>query len=317
MNSVTPALLAANYCMRKTSGSLGKEVGAAYKILTGCLKSYPAIDSQIFDRLLGCIESKPDSAEALRALRKIERMSRYAGHDAELHAQELMDTVKQVEDGHYYIAQAEIHVMSKKRKTILICEDMRDFREAFVNNHKDEYNVIALDKLEYVQPVLAYCEKHRSFPDLLVLDLHWPRDEDHSAIGSARQTVKQAIEKHKKQVVELRNIVFQHLEPCAIGELVRIRKLYQSSRLPILMYTRAGALTLDDPDVEVIYGNDADFLPKHRPAHVERQKIRYYVELKLPWWKKPPSDINWRVFFLTLGFSASAILNIVLALLRS
>lgn len=143
-------------------------------------------------------------------------------------------------------------------------------------------------------------KKHRSFPDLLVLDLHWPRDGTKSDINSAREKVRDAIEEHKRQVSKLRSVVFEHLEPSAIGELVRIRKYYQFNELPILVYTCAGTITLDDPDVEVIYGNGADFLPKYRPAHVERHRVKTAaVEKATAGHQLAAGACNWRSYCIS------------------
>lgn len=149
-------MLAAQHCIKRASCHSVADVRQAQSQLIDSLKSHPAINGTDLDAFLQLIAKTPESSDALRGCRKIAKIARYAGPDADLAAQELLDTMKQARDGHYCIAQEEILIRSKTKKTILICEDMRDFREEFVKNHKDEHHVISLDKLEYVQPVLSY-----------------------------------------------------------------------------------------------------------------------------------------------------------------
>lgn len=162
------------------------------------------------------------------------------------------------------------------RLRILYCDDEQEFRNRFIREHEDEFDIEALESITAVASRLR--DSSKPFPDLLLLDLYHPDPGDEFA--ARRSEIQCALRELNVKIAELKHVVERAMSPVGIDLLEDIRSRHSEPELPVMVYTKRGFLLLEDAELRKIVLADADWLLKdpHR-LHPEtlRATIRRYV----------------------------------------
>lgn len=165
---------------------------------------------------------------------------------------------------------------SSARLRILYCDDEQEFRDRFISEHKEEFDIEALGSITAVATRLR--DSSKPFPDLLLLDLYHPDPGDEFA--ARRAEIQRTLGELNVKIAELKHVVEQAMSPVGIDLLEDIRSRHDEHELPVMVYTKRGFLLLEDAELRKIVLADADWLLKdpHR-LHPEtlRASIRRYV----------------------------------------
>jgi len=164
-----------------------------------------------------------------------------------------------------------------KRYSILLCEDQEEFAEELKDQLSSYYEIEECNELPKLMNCLTERHANNTFPDILLLDLYWRKNENITA--AAREMVSDVAKKFRDEHIEyLKTKVNTALAPHALMYLSLIRERYGPESLPIMIYTRAGPYILDAYQIEQIYDNNASFLIKYYDSVLKNYLIRRCIE---------------------------------------
>jgi len=113
----------------------------------------------------------------------------------------------------------------------------------------------------------------RRFPDLLLIDLYYPRGSDQEALEKISNGNRKLREFHDFEA-RLRNLVAKTYEPIGMRVIEQIRAIYNEYELPVMVYTQCGLLLLDDRRMQRIEALGTGWLLKDRYSpRTEQAKI--------------------------------------------
>lgn len=148
-------------------------------------------------------------------------------------------------------------------RKILIVDDNPNFLKAFCERHREAFDIQCVTNHGEVLPTLLRLKSEDRFPNLLLVDLYYPRD-----LGSSSQEkislANQKLSEFSKFECELQNLVRRTHEPIGMQIIEEIRRMYNTHELPLLVYTLNGLLMLDNKDIHKIEDWDAGWLLKDR-----------------------------------------------------
>ena len=147
-----------------------------------------------------------------------------------------------------------------KMKTIVYCDDQARFREQFLERHRDHYDIILVND---TRDLLVTLDKLKILPDLVLLDLFHPREDDpefEERVARAEASLADL----DRQIEETGRIVHEAWEPSGLDILKLIRQKYSVRKLPVVIYTQKGLVLLGDNELREAEENGADWLLKKK-----------------------------------------------------
>lgn len=170
--------------------------------------------------------------------------------------------------------------MRRRKLSVLLCEDMKDYADRFYEKQHSYFHVTRCDDVHSLIDDLRECERNDSLPDVLLLDLFSRRDdvEEDERFREKRQKidadVKLICEKLRSTGKDAREILSAH----GIDILKDIRKEFPEHKLPILLYSRLGPYILQPEEAADVDEYNAEFLLKWLDHDEQRKKIRRFFD---------------------------------------
>jgi CheY-like chemotaxis protein len=155
------------------------------------------------------------------------------------------------------------------RLRILYCDDEQEFRDRFISEHEEEFDIEALESITAVASRLR--DSSKPFPDLLLLDLYHPDPGEEFA--ARRDEIQRTLRELNVKIAELKDVVERAMSPVGIDLLEDIRSRHAEHELPVMVYTKRGFLLLEDAELRKIVLADADWLLKD-PHRVHPETLR-------------------------------------------
>jgi CheY-like chemotaxis protein len=150
------------------------------------------------------------------------------------------------------------YVMNKK--TIVYCDDQQRFRDLFLQRHGSRYDIVTLsDPADLLKTV----EQLKKLPDLILMDLYHPRDDDPNH-EKKKALAEISLAKLDAQLEETNKAVLSAWEPEGLEVLKLIRGKYSKSELPVVIYSQKGLMLLSDQELLDAEINGADWLIKKK-----------------------------------------------------
>jgi CheY-like chemotaxis protein len=163
--------------------------------------------------------------------------------------------------------------MGGAKKKILILDDNPKFIEAFIKRHSQYYDIESITDQGEVLPTIEKMKYQQRFPNVLIVDLYYPRGNDEEAMKLIEEANEKLQEFHNFEE-ELKQILKKTYEPIGIEVIKGVREMYDASKLPVMIYSQSGLLLLDDTRIRKISDLDTGWLLKHRySSRVEQIKI--------------------------------------------
>lgn len=140
------------------------------------------------------------------------------------------------------------------RKRILICDDQQKFIDAFKDAHKDHY------KIEEETDIRKLAERiEGNVPDLILLDLYYPKDDKKDFVLRLEEAERQ-LEELDEQIEATKKAVKDAWDSLGIKALKHIREKYED--IPIVIFSQTGPILLDDEEIQSVVTNDGYFMLK-------------------------------------------------------
>jgi hypothetical protein len=181
-----------------------------------------------------------------------------------------------------------------KKSLVVICDDQARFIEEFKQRHGGYYEIVAVDDTRKLPEEL---EKMKYLPDILLLDLYHPRDNN-SDFEQRRLAAEDRLTALDEEIEKTKEAVNRTWEPFGIEMLKVLREKYLPEQLPIAIYTQKGILLLEDKELQEVETLNAHWLLKKRlTARTEEVRIDRIIS----YWKKPSSnelEVNKKVFIV-------------------
>lgn len=146
------------------------------------------------------------------------------------------------------------------KKQIIYCEDQQRFRDEFINRHKAYYDIVTVDD---TRDLLKTIEQFKKLPDLVLIDLYHPRENDES-YEQKRLLAEESLAKLDKQIEETNQFVLRAWEPGGLEVLRLIREKYPPDKLRIAFYTQKGLVLLSDSELREAKQLGVDWLIKKK-----------------------------------------------------
>ncbi len=161
-----------------------------------------------------------------------------------------------------------------KQGSILYIDDNEKFLSQFVKRHQEHFHIECIQDQGQLLPLLDTMKRQDRFPDLLLVDLYYPKGNstrDEQRINAANKKLRD----FKKQQEKLRQLIKKTHDPFGMNVVQQVRKTWPDrAALPILIYSRFGLLVLEDAALQKIEEQDASWLFKNRYGIcTERVKI--------------------------------------------
>jgi len=144
-----------------------------------------------------------------------------------------------------------------RKKLIVYCDDQKRFRDAFYERHHTYYDIVLVDDTRELPRKLEQLKK----PDLVLLDLYHPREDDTEYAEKAAQA-EVSLSKLDAQIEETRQAVLNAWEPSGLETLKLLREKFPPHKLPIAIFTQKGLLLLGDSELREAELCGADWLLK-------------------------------------------------------
>jgi CheY-like chemotaxis protein len=168
------------------------------------------------------------------------------------------ETDRMVLDG---IARRSGHQITRKRPRALIVDDNPNYIASFVERQRDYYDIESIYSEDAVMGQLAKMEKEGGLPDIFLVDMYYPTgNETPELIEHANQKLHEfAIMENETQ-----QLVREAFTPMGISLLRQVRKIIPASRLPMVMYTTSGLVTVGDQEFREVQNRGCGWLLKNR-----------------------------------------------------
>lgn len=153
---------------------------------------------------------------------------------------------------------------------VLFCDDEEFQREKFLQTHNGSaFHITTEANIDILPTKLSTME---SLPDLLVLDLFHPRPSVNPVQAKhLNDECNKTVEEIKKLLIKARGQIDPLFAPRAIDMVREIRKYDRFKKLPILLYTRYGIVTVNDDEMREAISVGANWMLKGRAAEVEQR----------------------------------------------
>lgn len=155
-------------------------------------------------------------------------------------------------------------------RKVLICDDQPRFISDFEKKHSGHYNITGVLGSDGLLDAL---KKSKPLPDVVLLDLYFPIDETDPNFSKKRNRAEEELEKLREQIEKTKRAVGAVWSPDGIELLKEIRKNWDASTLPVVIYTQRGLLLLDDMKIRDVEKYNGHWLLKGQLS-VETEKIR-------------------------------------------
>lgn len=175
--------------------------------------------------------------------------------------------------------------MKKHKLSILLCEDMDEYVQSFIDKQEKYFHVEVCKDIHYLPQFLREREQQEGFPDLLLLDLFSIRSDiqPDDVFTEKRKEIDGDVETIRQLIIETSKKARQILKPHGLHYLRIIRKRYPDYVLPVLLYSRLGPYILNSDEASVVEEFDADFLLKLMDHAEQRKKIeRFHAKWRSP-----------------------------------
>lgn len=194
--------------------------------------------------------------------------------------------------------------MDKETPLVLIADDEKEFREAFIQKHGG--NGIAIEQLNDVCDLQQNLATRKHLPDLVVIDLYRTKAEPNTPESDAdNQSVNESLAKVESATAALRKIVESVKIPMAIRVLREIRSVPRLQELPVLIYTRQGLSLLSDEELREAIQLKAEWMLKGRSGTLEREQMLTFLRRTQAKNKRIKRDLILTVLGTISGFVLS------------
>jgi CheY-like chemotaxis protein len=146
------------------------------------------------------------------------------------------------------------------KKQIVYCDDQQRFRDEFTSRHKEYYDIVTV---EDTRDLLKKIDQFKKLPDLVLIDLYHPRDDD-ITYEQKRLLAEESLAKLDKQIDETNQFVLNAWEPGGLEVLRLIRQKYSLEKLRIAFYTQKGLVLLSDAELREAKQLGVDWLIKKK-----------------------------------------------------
>jgi CheY-like chemotaxis protein len=147
-----------------------------------------------------------------------------------------------------------------EKKLIVYCDDQQRFLDSFISKHNSHYEIVTLTD---TRNLLKTIEQLKKLPDLVLIDLYHPREDQEDCNEKALQA-EISLAKLDDQIEETNKAVLNAWEPFGLEVLKLIRLKYSQDQLPVAMYTQKGLILLGDDELRQAELSGADWLIKKK-----------------------------------------------------
>jgi len=157
-----------------------------------------------------------------------------------------------------------------EKRLVVVCDDQERFLDQFYERHCQHYEIIRVNDTRKLPGVI---ERLKHLPDLVLLDLYHPRDDD-TDYENRRLAAETSLTKLDKQIEKTNQAVLTAWEPRGLEVLELLRQEYSPQQLPIAIHTQKGLLLLDDSQLREVEQHGAHWLLKNKlSARTEEIRI--------------------------------------------
>ena len=165
-----------------------------------------------------------------------------------------------------------------QRPRILYVDDSAKFRADFSQRHAGAYDLEIISDQGDVIRILRQEYRTPAWPDLLLVDLYYPRDTSTSGL-SAIDDANVKLAEFNAFEKELRVLVNACYDAIGITIVQQIREIFDSETLPVIIYTQTGLLLLDEESIRQMELLRAGWLLKERYS-VETEAMKILAVLR-------------------------------------
>jgi len=183
-----------------------------------------------------------------------------------------------------------------EKNVIVYCDDQKRFRDEFIQRHGAYFDILPV---EDTRELLKSIDQLKKPPDLILLDLYYPRGDD--AESAAKIILaEESLAKLDVQIEETNKAVLNAWEPAGLEILKLIRQKYPPEKLPVAIYTQKGLMLIGDNEMREAELNGADWLVKKKLSARTEQIAINRIIMRTPEHLSNRSVKNYR---WTLAFS--------------
>jgi len=164
------------------------------------------------------------------------------------------------------------------RPRILYVDDSPKFRRDFGERHEGAYALEIISDQGDVVRILQQQFRTPDWPDLLLVDLYYPRDTSPAGL-QAIEVANVKLAEFNAFEKELRALVNDCYEPIGISIVQQVREIFDSETLPVIIYTQTGLLLLDEESIRQMELLRAGWLLKERYS-VETEAMKILAVLR-------------------------------------
>lgn len=159
------------------------------------------------------------------------------------------------------IAREAGHTITRKRPHALIIDDNADYIQSFIARQRDYYDIETLSEVDSVMGKLAALEAQDDLPDIFLVDMYYPTgQESQELIDLANQKLRDFAQLEERTEA----LVRQSFDPLGLDLIRQIRMLFPPQRLPILVYSVSGLVTVGDAEFREVRNRGCGWLLKNR-----------------------------------------------------
>lgn len=137
---------------------------------------------------------------------------------------------------------------SKKR--MLYVDDEQHWHDHLRDAHGESWEIISRADLKSLKNTLDDMRQKGELPDLLLLDIYWPKaDPDSPEVADARAKTDHALKNQVEPAIDRMNAEYlKCFAPSGLDWLREIRKTYAHHELPVVLYSSKGHFLLRQDD---------------------------------------------------------------------
>lgn len=136
-------------------------------------------------------------------------------------------------------------------RRILYFDDEDEYVSTLEEEHGETYQIVHKDDIGQLKNLLDKLEGTKEWPDLLLLDVYWPKTKKlDSEVQSVRDETQKALKgRVEPEIHNLNEVYTKMFTPIVVDKWLEIvRKKYGPEKLPIVLYSSKGHFLLYDDD---------------------------------------------------------------------